>query len=76
MRPYFDQLKALLRAASRTRPSSGRTSGLGRVVQPVKGQIAYLEEILSDPAMSNVYFDLSWDEVAKYIVASDADRRR
>ena len=42
------------------------------MVQPVKGQIAYLEEILSDPAMSNVYFDLSWDEVAKYIVASDA----
>ena len=29
-----------------------------------------LEAILSDPAMKNVDFDLSWDEVAKYIVAS------
>jgi hypothetical protein len=26
--------------------------------------------ILSDPAFKNVYFDISWDEVAKYVVAS------
>lgn len=26
--------------------------------------------ILADPAFSNVYFDISWDQVAKYIVAS------
>ena len=29
-----------------------------------------IEEILSDPALSHVYFDISWDEVAKYVVAS------
>jgi hypothetical protein len=29
-----------------------------------------LESILSDPAMHNVYFDISWDAVAKYILAS------
>jgi hypothetical protein len=70
-RPYFDQLKGLFAAHPRTTIIWAHL-GLGRVVQPVKGQIAYLEEILSDPAMSNVYFDLSWDELAKYIVASDA----
>ena len=42
------------------------------MVSPVKNAVAYLEEILSDPALSNVYFDISWDEVAKYVVASDA----
>jgi hypothetical protein len=26
--------------------------------------------MLADPAFSNVYFDISWSEVAKYIVAS------
>jgi hypothetical protein len=31
---------------------------------------AALAEILSDPAFSNVYFDISWDQVAKYIVAT------
>jgi hypothetical protein len=34
-----------------------------------------LESILSDPAMRNVYFDISWDEVAKYIVASPESLR-
>jgi hypothetical protein len=29
-----------------------------------------LEEILGDANMKNVYFDISWDEVAKYIVFS------
>jgi len=29
-----------------------------------------LESVLSDPAMHDVYFDISWDEVAKYILAS------
>jgi hypothetical protein len=59
--------------------------GLGRVVQPiraqasasperppVKGQAAYLEDMLSDPGLANVNFDLSWDEVAKYLVADEA----
>lgn len=46
--------------------------GLGRVVQPLQGQIGFMEDMLSDPGLSHVYFDLSWDEVAKYIVRSDS----
>jgi amidohydrolase family protein len=70
VRPYFDQLKGLLSQHPKTTIIWAHV-GLGRIVQPVKSQATYLEEILSDPAMSNVYFDLSWDEVAKYLVASD-----
>jgi hypothetical protein len=44
--------------------------GLGRVVQPVKNQLAMLEHALGDPALKHVYLDISWDEVAKYIVQS------
>ena len=47
-------------------------TGVGRVVRPIHGHIAMLESLMKDPAMSNLYFDLSWDEVAKYIVASDS----
>jgi len=70
VRPYFDQLKGLLGQHPKTTIIWAHV-GLGRIVQPVKSQAAYLEEILSDPTMSNVYFDLSWDEVAKYVVSSD-----
>ena len=69
-RPYFDQLKGLFAAHPKTTIIWAHL-GLGRVIQPVKGHAAYLEEILSNPAMSNVYFDLSWDETAKYLVAND-----
>ena len=41
--------------------------GLGRVVRPVKDQAAIAEGILRDPAFSHVNFDISWDEVAKYL---------
>ena len=44
--------------------------GVGRVVRPVNKHAAMLASILGDPGMRNVYFDISWDEVAKYIVAS------
>jgi hypothetical protein len=69
-RPYFEQLHDLFARHPKTTIIWAHV-GLGRVVQPVKGQAAYLEEILSDPAMRNVNFDISWDEVAKYFVASD-----
>jgi hypothetical protein len=71
VRPYFEQLTALYARHPKTTIIWAHV-GLGRVVQPVKGQIAYLEEILANPAMNNIYFDLSWDELAKYVVASDA----
>ncbi|MBO9201712.1 MULTISPECIES: amidohydrolase family protein [Niastella] len=44
--------------------------GLGRVVQPVKDQLKMLDVVLSDPALKHVHIDISWDEVAKYIVSS------
>jgi hypothetical protein len=44
--------------------------GVGRIVHPIKQHSVMLEKILDDPAMQNVNFDISWDEVAKYIVAS------
>jgi hypothetical protein len=50
--------------------------GLGRVVHPIQDHLAAIEEILNDPAFSHVYFDISWDEVAKYAVASDEAIRR
>jgi predicted TIM-barrel fold metal-dependent hydrolase len=36
----------------------------------VNGHAAALEAILRDPQFSHVYFDISWDEVAKYLTAS------
>jgi Amidohydrolase len=44
--------------------------GLGRVVRPVKAQIGIVERALANPNLSHVNFDISWDEVAKYIVAT------
>jgi len=45
-------------------------AGLGRIVRPVKDQLAIMDRMLANPELKNVYVDLSWDEVAKYIVAS------
>lgn len=44
--------------------------GVGRIIRPVKDQAAIVEEIIRDPDLKNVHFDISWDEVAKYIVAT------
>jgi hypothetical protein len=57
-------------------------AGLGRVVRPIThqantgyedahglDQIGILERLLSNPALGQVYIDLSWTETAKYIVA-------
>jgi hypothetical protein len=46
-------------------------AGMGRVVVPLKDMAGLLEQMLSDPAYSNLYFDISWDEVAKYIISSE-----
>jgi hypothetical protein len=45
-------------------------AGLGRVVRPVPDQLGILERAATDSALAHVHFDISWDEVAKYIVAS------
>jgi hypothetical protein len=44
--------------------------GLGRIVRPVPDQLGIINRALSNPALSHVNVDISWDEVAKYIVAS------
>src|SRR5262249_9594844 len=40
--------------------------GLGRVVRPVKDQLAMIDRALSEPALNHLSIDISWDEVAKY----------
>jgi hypothetical protein len=66
---YLRQMKDLLKRHPNTTIIWAHT-GLGRVVRPIRGHAAALAAILSDPAYANVYFDISWDEVAKYIVAT------
>jgi Amidohydrolase len=45
-------------------------AGLGRVVRPVADQIGLIDRELSDPTLGHLHIDLSWDETAKYVVAS------
>jgi hypothetical protein len=68
-RIYFDQMKALLGRHPHTTIIWAHT-GLGRIIQPIPGHLALLEEILKDPALAHVYFDISWTEVAKYVTDS------
>jgi predicted TIM-barrel fold metal-dependent hydrolase len=66
---YLEQMKALVRRHPNTTIIWAHT-GVGRIVRPVKGHAAVLEAMLADPAFRNLYFDISWDEVAKYLVSS------
>ena len=64
---YLDQMRELFKRHSKTGIIWAHT-GVGRVVHPIRSHLANLESILRES--NNVNFDLSWDEVAKYIVAS------
>src|ERR1051326_5320273 len=66
---YLAPMKALLRRHQNTTIIWAHT-GVGRVVRPINRHAQMLEDILTDPGMRHVMFDISWDEVAKYIVAS------
>ena len=66
---YFKQAKALLARHPEATIIWAHT-GLGRVVQPVSEHLNMIEEILADPTLQHVYFDISWSEVAKYVVAT------
>ncbi len=58
--------------------------GLGRVVHPSMSSSSassterspryanIVAEMLSDPDLAHVHFDISWDEVAKYVIATPA----
>lgn len=66
---YLDQVKALFKRHPNATIIWAHT-GMGRIVRPVEHHAATVEEILKDPAFNHVYFDISWDEVAKYLVSS------
>jgi len=78
---FLKQMKDLLRRHPQTTIIWAHI-GLGRVVHPVQGQAtaetaqrnpayrALVEAMITDPTLSHVYFDISWDEVAKYAVGS------
>jgi hypothetical protein len=82
---YLSQMKALL-----TRHPNASIIwahvGLGRIVHPVQTsaeaaernptQFDIVETMLKDPRLSHVNFDISWDEVAKYAVASPESIQR
>src|SRR5262245_23184642 len=50
-------------------------SGLGRVVHPVKEQLEIMERGLANPDLKHLYVDISWDETAKYLVATPETTR-
>jgi len=76
---YLSQMKALLKR-HRNASIIWAHVGLGRIVHPVRSsaeaaersttQLEIVEQIVADPELSHVNFDISWDEVAKYAVAS------
>ena len=72
---FLAQFKDLLRRHPRSSIIWAH-AGVGRIVQPVQQHAAMLESILSDPVCAHVCFDLSWDEVAKYVVASPEATQR
>jgi predicted TIM-barrel fold metal-dependent hydrolase len=41
--------------------------GVGRIVRPVKDQMALIGRALSNPEFNHIYIDISWTEVAKYV---------
>jgi len=77
---YLAQIKALFRRHPDARIIWAHV-GLGRVVRPVTtggasegerppAMLELVKGILEDPGLSHVCFDISWDEVAKYVVAT------
>jgi predicted TIM-barrel fold metal-dependent hydrolase len=66
---YLNQIKALFKRHPNATIIWAHM-GLGRTVRPSKNHATNVEEILRDPDFNHVYFDISWDEVTKYFVAS------
>ena len=50
--------------------------GYGRIIHPAEDHAAAIAAMLDDPALKHVSFDISWDEVAKYAVASETSIAR
>lgn len=71
---YLAQMKILLARHPRTTIIWAHT-GMGRIVRPVTHHAVVVETILKDPQFSHVYFDISWNEVAKYLVSTPESTR-
>jgi len=71
---YLAQMRSVLARHPKTTIIWAHT-GMGRVVRPVMGHAATIEAILKDPQFNHVYFDISWDEVAKYLTATPESTR-
>jgi hypothetical protein len=82
---YLTQTKALFKRHPTTRIIWAHV-GLGRIVRPVQvsaeaaertpTHMETVQAMLTDPALNHVCFDISWDEVAKYAVASPESIQR
>ncbi len=84
---YLQQTKDLFRRHPNTTIIWAHI-GLGRVVHPAQAQAtgdteerspayqAIVEQMLEDPTLKHVYFDISWDEVAKWAIASPEIEKR
>ena len=44
--------------------------GVGRIVQPLRDHLKMLTDAFEDPKLSHVCVDISWDEVAKYVIST------
>jgi hypothetical protein len=79
---YYEQMRDLVARHPDTIIIWAHT-GLGRVVRPIEvqassgpsaerplGHVELIAALLADPRLRNLYFDISWDEVAKYAAAS------
>ena len=62
----IEQIKALF-ARHRNTPIIWAHCGVGRIVRPIKDQMAMLDKALANPQAGNIYIDISWTEVAKYV---------
>ena len=63
------QLAAVLKRHPRTTVIWAHC-GLGRIVRPVEDQVGIVKRALLNPELGHVYFDISWDETAKYLMAT------
>ncbi|HKO45289.1 MAG TPA: amidohydrolase family protein [Pyrinomonadaceae bacterium] len=72
---YAGEMKALLKRHPKATVIWAHI-GVGRIVRPLQAQAAMVQEIINDPDLRNVHFDISWDEVAKYIVATPDSTKR
>lgn len=78
---YLRQIKELMLRNSKTTIIWAHM-GLGRTIQPVRAeaevdgtirdtdQLTLIQEMIDDPRFDHVYFDISWEYVAKYILAT------